>query len=67
MVTFSVRNRKIRVPKGTTVEEANSMTEFFEKNSNFLKIIKKATPQQLEEMRIERWLKEAFKALGHIS
>ena len=35
MVTFSVRNRKIRVPKGTTVEEANSMTEFFEKNSRF--------------------------------
>ena len=67
MVTFSIRNRKIRLPKGMTVEEANSMTEFFEKNPNFLKIIKKATPQQLEEMRIERWLKEAFKALGHIS
>ena len=67
MVTFSVRNRKIRLPKGTTVEEANSMTEFFEKYPNFLGIIKKATPKQLEEMRIERWLKEAFKALGHIS
>ena len=67
MVTFSVRNRKIRLPKGTTIEEAISMTEFFEKNPNFLEIIKKATPKQLEEMRIERWLKEAFKALGHIS
>mgnify|MGYP000213584138 CR=1 FL=1 len=35
MVTFSVRNRKIRLPKGTTVEEANSMTEFFEKKFKF--------------------------------
>ena len=41
MVTFSVRNRKIRLPKGTTVEEANSVTEFFEKNPNFLEILKK--------------------------
>ena len=67
MVTFSVGNRKIRLPKGTTVEDAHAATKFFKENPNFMEILKKATPEDIEEMRMERWLKEAFKALGHIS
>ena len=68
MATFAVGKRKIRLPKGISQEDAQAATEFFEKNPNFLEHAwKQATPKDIEEMSIERWLKEALKALGHIS
>ncbi len=67
MATFSVGKRSIRLPKGTSEEDAKAATEFFEKNPDWLESVwKKATPKDIEELSLERWLKEALKALGHI-
>ena len=68
MATFTVGKRKIRLPKGTSQEDAQAATEFFEKNPHWMESFwKRLTPKEIEEMSIERWLKEAMKALGHIS
>lgn len=68
MASFTIGKRSIRLPKGMSQEEAQAATEFFEKNPYWLESVwKKATPKEIKELSLERWLKEALKALGHIS
>ena len=68
MATFTIGKRKIRLPKGMSQQDAQAATEFFEKNPYWLESVwKKLTPKEIEEISLERWLKEALKALGHIS